>query len=276
MELKVQPYQQPEQITFNYEELKGMLLEKAAHYEAIVYNEEQIATARADKANLNKLKKALNDERIRREKEYMESFNVFKAQIAEIIGIIDKPCAVIDKQIKAFEEKTREEKLAAITEEWNERLQADKIPEGISFKCLFNEKWLNASVKMPAIRKEIDQTLERVASDLGVISTLPYFSFEAKEMYLETLDLAKAISEAHRLQAMAERKAAAEAEQAKAKAEAEAKAAEREARAEEVIATVETVEEPREWVRFQAYMSVSEAKALGAYMREHGIQYKSV
>lgn len=276
MELKVQPYQQPEQITFNYKELKGMLLEKASHYEAIVYDEKQIATAKEDRANLNKLKKALNDERIRREKEYMESFNVFKAQVNEIISIIDKPCAVIDSQIKVFEEKARVEKVEAITTEWNIRQKEGKIPEGLSFKALYNEKWLNASVKMPAIRKEIDQILERVASDLGVISTLPYFSFEAKEMYLETLDLAKAVGEAHRLQAMAERKAAAEAEQAKAKAVAEAKAAEREARAEEVIATVETVEEPREWVRFQAYMSVSEAKALGAYMREHGIQYKSV
>ncbi len=274
MELKVQPFKQPEQITFNYEELKGMLLEKASHYEAIVYDEKQIATAKEDRANLNKLKKALNDERIRREKEYMESFNVFKAQVNEIISIIDKPCAVIDSQIKAFEEKAKEEKLAAITEEWNVRLQANKIPAGISFKCLFNEKWLNASVKMPAIKKELDQILERVESDLSVIKTLPYFAFEAEECYLDTLDLAKAVAEAHRLQAMAERKAKAEAEQAKAKAEAEAKAEAREARAEEVIATVE--EQPREWVRFQAYMSVSEAKALGAYMREHGIQYKSV
>ena len=278
MELKIQPYAQPEQIIFNYEELKEMLLEKAAHYEAIVYDDEQISKAKEDRANLNKLKKALNDERIRREKEYMESFNVFKAQVNEIIGIIDKPCAAIDTQIKAFEERAREEKLAAITEEWNERLQADKIPAGISFKALFNEKWLNASVKMPAIKKELDQILERVESDLGVIQTLPYFAFEAKERYLETLDLAKAIAEAHRLQAIAEKKAKEEAEQAKAKAEAELKAefATAKAEAEAEIAYEKTVEQPREWVRFQAYMSVSEAKALGQYMREHGIQYKSV
>lgn len=100
MELKIEQVAIPEKIAFNYEELKQELSDKVKMYETLVYTDDQIKSAKADRADLNRLKKALNDERIRREKEYMHPFNAFKAQINEIIGIIDKPVALIDKQIR--------------------------------------------------------------------------------------------------------------------------------------------------------------------------------
>jgi hypothetical protein len=286
MELRVEPYQAPEQIVFNYEELKAALMEKVSRYEAMVYTEEQIKDAKADRANLNRLKKALNDERIRREKEYMESFNVFKAQVNEIIGIIDKPCAVIDRQVKEFEEMQKANKFNEIEAYWHELLRDNKIPAGVCFNSIYNEKWLNASVKMPAIVKEITERLEQIEKDLAVIENLPAFAFEAKDVYLNTLDLGEAVREANRLRELAEKKAAWEAEQAKRKAEAEA-AAIKPAEpvdipctpygADHVAPAQPAQTEPqREWVRFQALMTVDEAKALGQYMRDHGIQYKSI
>ena len=92
MELKVNAVAIPEEFTFNYDELKTELLQKASVYETMVYTEDQIREAKADRANLNRLKKALNDERIRREKEYMEPFNKFKMQIAEIITNCTRKC----------------------------------------------------------------------------------------------------------------------------------------------------------------------------------------
>lgn len=88
MELKVNEYQLPEQILFNYEELKAELTEKVQHYETLVYTDDQIKEAKADRATLNKLKKALSDERIRREREYMQPFNEFKSRINEILALL--------------------------------------------------------------------------------------------------------------------------------------------------------------------------------------------
>lgn len=107
MELKMHEYQLPEKILFNYEELKRELTEKVSHYETLVYTDDQIKEAKADKAALNKLKKALNDERIRREREYMAPFADFKTKINEIIGIIDKPIAVIDTQVRGLQRNSR-------------------------------------------------------------------------------------------------------------------------------------------------------------------------
>lgn len=278
MELRINPYQTPEQILFNYEELKAELLQKAEHYASIVYTDDQIRDAKADRANLNRLKKALNDERIKREKEYMESFNVFKKQINEIITIIDKPVAVIDQQIKAFEEQQKADKYEKIFAIWADLLQSDKIPEAITFEHLYNEKWLNASVSLKSIQDEIAAKLEQIEKDLAVVEKLPAYAFEAKEVYINTLDLSKAVSESYRLAEQAEKKAAWEAEQERRKAEAEAAAI----KPAETPCTPDTPCTPapeapeKQWVAFQAYLTVAEAKALGQYFRDNGIQYKSI
>jgi Amt family ammonium transporter len=61
MELRVNEVQLPAPITFNYEELKQEIVSLAEQYRGMVYTDEQIDIAKADKARLNKLKKALND-----------------------------------------------------------------------------------------------------------------------------------------------------------------------------------------------------------------------
>ena len=70
-ELQIKEFKQPETIQFNYEELKAELAEKVQTYELMVYTEDTMKEAKADRASLNRLKKALNDERIKREKEYL-------------------------------------------------------------------------------------------------------------------------------------------------------------------------------------------------------------
>ena len=91
MELKVKEYKLPEPIQFNFDELKTQIAEKTEQYTKLVYTDDNIKAAKEDRADLNRLKKALNDERIRRQKEYLAPFDAFKKQIDEIIGIIDKP-----------------------------------------------------------------------------------------------------------------------------------------------------------------------------------------
>lgn len=283
MELKVNSVSIPEAITFNYEELKAELLQKASFYETLVYTPDQIRDAKTDRANLNRLKKALNDERLKREREYMKPFDDFKAKINEIIRIIDKPASVIDQQIKAAEEQQKEEKLEKIKEYFEAAfLYGEPASKLIAFEKIHDPRWLNASVSMKSIQEAIDSRLEKVAEDLAVVRSLPSYAFEAEQAYLSTLDLAKAVSEAHRLQEMAEKKAAYEAEQEKRKAEAAAIKPTEPADipctpwgAENIPPELPT-EPLREWVRFQALMTVDEAKALGQYMRSHGIKYKSV
>ena len=277
MELKINEVALPAPITFNYEELRAELLSKVSVYETMVYTEDQVKEAKADRAALNRLKKALNDERIRQEKDYMQPFNTFKAQVGELVKIIDKSVSVVDKQVKEFEEQQKAEKLKAIEEYWHSVLADNKIPETVSFKQILDDKWLNASVSMKSIQGAIDGKLEQMAKDLAVIADLPSYAFEARECYMDTLDLAKAVSEAHRLQEQAEKRAAWEAEQQKRKEEAAAA----QIKPTQVMTNINDPDDienlpARQWIGFQALLSADEARALGAWLRANGIKYKAI
>ena len=276
MELKMAPYSIPETPVFNYDELKTAIAGKAELYETVVYTDDQVKTAKEDRAGLNRLKKALNDERIRREKEYMQPFDEFKTRINDIIAIIDRPIAVIDKQVKAFEEKQKEAKYAQIEEFWD----SCELPIPVKLPHVMDAKWLNASVSMKSIQEAITARLEQMESDLSVIRGLPAFAFEAEQNYIVYLDLARAIREAQRLQEMAERKAAYEADAQRRIAEQEAiqtAAAISAARMVEPAPAADLPTEPkREWIAFQALLTPEEAKELGNYMKSNGIQYKAV
>lgn len=220
MELRVEEVKLPQEIKFNYDQLKKELSEKVEVYSNLVYTDDQIKSAKADRADLNRLKKALNDERIRREKEYMQPFNDFKAQINEIIGIIDKPVALIDKQIKEFEEQKKQEKKKKIEEYFRSYPHRDWL----NVSRIWDEKWLNASVSMKSIQEQIGEKVSAVENDLTTLSDLPEFAFEAIETYKTTLDLNKSIAEGHRLSEIQKRKAEQErikAEQERVKAEQE-------------------------------------------------------
>jgi len=284
MEIRMNEYQLPAPISFNYEELKQEIESKVSMYTTLVYTDEQIQEAKKDKAALNKLKTALNDERIRMEKEYMVPFNTFKAQINEIIGIIDKPVKLIDQQVKGYEEKQKAEKLEKIQEYYNS-VEKPEL-QWLGFPAIYNVKWLNASVSMKSIQAEIDAKLEQIENDLATLQNLPEFGFEAQQVYISTLDMNKAIAEGHRMSEIARAKA--EREAAMRKIEEEQKAKAQAAEAEQIPGQVEFTDSKsfdaiaeeakpaRQWVRFQAFMTTEDALALKDFFNRRNIEFKAV
>ena len=275
MELKVNDYQLPETITFNYEELKQELTKKVSMYETLVYTDEQIKEAKTDKVSLNKLKKALNDERIRLEKEYMQPFNDTKAKFNEIIAILDKPVALIDKQVKEYEEKQKEGKLEKIKEYW--ATVAGLLP--VTFEQIFDSKWLNASVSMKFIQGDIDARLEQVKNDLETLQNMPEFGFEATEVYKSTLDINRALNEGRRLSEMVKAKAAHETEQARMREEASKAAIVKPEPApqpaQEDFMNPPVEEAPaKQWLSFSALLSVEDAQALKQFFNDRNIEFK--
>lgn len=286
MELRVNEVAIPEKIDFNYEELKAELTSKVSFYETLVYTDDQIKDAKADKANLNKLKRALNDERIRREKEYMQPFNVFKAQINEIIGIIDKPIAVIDEQVKAFDEKRKAEKQKAIEELFSQI----GFQNFVTLEKIWDPKWLNASTSMKSIEDQMKSKMYEIGNDVLTLHDLPEFGFEATEVYKQTLDINVAVLEAKKMSEIAKKKAEAKAREKAAeearKAEEERKAQERAAEEQRAAMTQAMtppedaqsapVHKPTFPVRFEAIVTEEQAVELAAWFTERHIQFKQI
>jgi septum formation inhibitor MinC len=239
LELNLEPIQAPSEIRFNYEELKNQLASMAAEYKGLVFTESQLPEAKKDRASLNKMKKALNDARIQTQREYMEPFDEFKTKIDDLIKLVDEPVKEIDVQIKAFEEAAKEEKKEEIRKLFTE---AD-FQNFVTLEMVWNEKWMNKSYSLKQISDEMTQLIHKIGTEVYTIHSLEAFSFEAMEVYKETLDLNRAIAEGQRLADIQKRKeeeAARRAEEARAKEEAEK--AKAQATAEK--ATEETEPEP--------------------------------
>ena len=274
MELRIEKITFPEVIEFNFEELKQEITNRVAMYANMVYTEDQVKQAKADRANLNKFVKALSDERIKVKKQCMKPYEEFESKVNELSKIVQEPIKMIDKQVKEYEEQKKRDKLDEITNFFN----STDHPEWLHISQIMNEKWLNISVSMKSILEEIDSKIEQIKNDLATLSNLPEFGFEATEVYKSTLDINKALNEGRRLSEIQKRKAEHEAEQARLKAEAELKKAEPQPKPAQEGFMHPPVEEKldRMWVSFKAYMTTEDAMALKAFFESRQIEFKAI
>jgi hypothetical protein len=283
MEVKIETYQLPAEIHFNFEELKAEIAEKVKIYETLVYGDDEIKTAKSDRANLNRIKKALQDEKTRRKKEYLKPFEDFENKINEIIKLIDAPVGLIDKQVKEFEEKKKADKRIEIGAFW----ETTDHPEWITLARIFDERWLNATYTMKQIQADITGWINRVNSELETLEQLDSFSFEAIDVYKRSLDMNQAIAEGKRLADIQKRKeeearrkaelleAQKQAEQAQIQATGALKA-----EAEEIVGNEEKAEETAQsgsmWLNFSALLTVEQALKLKQFFNENNIQFKKI
>ena len=97
-------------IKWNKEELEAAVRHKIAAYQNVVYTEDNMKQAKADRAELNKLTKAIEERRKMVKKIINEPYEVFEAELKEILALIQEPVGIIDRQVKAFEDQQKEEK----------------------------------------------------------------------------------------------------------------------------------------------------------------------
>lgn len=228
-------------IEFNHEELKAEIAAKMEDYKTLVFTEETIKEAKTDRANLRKLKEAIENERKRIKKLCNEPYIAFESKVKEITALIDEPIGLIDAQIKEVEEKKKAEKL----EEIKNIFDSVSFPFTVSLESIFDEKWLNASTSIKSITNEIEAYAHDVAQDYETLGNLPEFGFEAQECYKETLNLNQAIATAKRMSEIQKAKERAEAErQAETERLAAAEAAAKREEPEQASSEEECAPEP--------------------------------
>lgn len=169
MEIKVNDIQVLEPVKFNYEELKEELQQKLQNYENLIYTEDNIKSAKSDRAMLNKLAKAINDERIRVNNQLLDPGKAFNNQCNELTGMVKKTSDCIDVQVKTFEEKEKFEKKEEIQKYFNEKVGHFK--DVIAFEKIFEARWLNKTTTIKSIQTDIDHILSKTSSDLMTIET---------------------------------------------------------------------------------------------------------
>lgn len=272
----------PKTIDFNFEELKTQLASSLELYTGLVVTEDGIKSAKEDRAKLNKLREALETKRKEVKKECMAPYTDFEGKVKELVGLIDKPIAAIDAQLKTYEEQRRADKRAAVKEIYDETIGT--LYPLLPFDKLWRDEWYNTGVSMKKIRDAIITAENKAASDLEVLATVESeFAEAVKIKYLEHLDLNEALLERARLQERAKRLREYEEQRAKAAAnlpeeqrvEAATHGAEQSANIPEPAAGAEQAETVYR-LCFECMVTAAQAKELSDWLKARNISFRRV
>lgn len=226
------------EIKWNKEELEAAVRQKVSDYQNVVYTEDSMKEAKAVRADLNKLKKAIDDRRKMVKKIINEPYRIFEEELKEILAFIQEPVDLIDQQVKAFEDQQREEKKSSIRAAYDEAI--GDLAGVLPFERVFDSRYLNQTYKLATAQADIKAKIEKVRTDLETIDSLDSkYKLNAKDVYIKTFDLSKALAENKRLSDLEEKLEAEKRRKAEEEAERKRLAEERRKEAEERARLVE-------------------------------------
>lgn len=194
----------PAAIDFNFEQLKSELANSLEKYKTLVVTEDTIKDGKSKKSDLNRLKKALDSQRIAIKNKCMEPYLPFEKNVKELTGMIDEAVDAIDKQVKEFDEIKRQEKKQEIESIYAESI--GDLKSLLSLERLWNPRWMNVTYKIDDIENEIKQAASKVSNDIGIIKAMcaPCEVSMISE-YIKTLDMSAALAEKSRYEELQKR-----------------------------------------------------------------------
>lgn len=286
-------------IEFNYESLKEQLDVKLERYRNLVIEEKDIPDAKKDRAELNKLSEAIDNERKRVKKLYSRPIDAFEKKMKDLTAMIGQPVSEIDSKIKEYEARKKQEKRAAIERYYKDNVK--DLADILTLDKIYNPKWENATVKPIDATQEMYDIFERLRSDLATIKSmnLPHETAVIAKL-ADNLNLGEALKENARLTAIEESAAKREAERKAEEERAAAREAQKQAETfEEVKETAETVEEtkpepeetspvieapkviapteePLQQIDFRVWVTAEQKRKLAEFIKSNNIRYGKV
>lgn len=279
-------------ITANFAEVEAWLNKELAIYKNAVVTEDAISEAKATKAKINRLSKALSDQRIAVKRRYMEPCDAFEKQIKHLCAICDEASGNLDRQLKAYDEAKKAEKKAAL-----EQFYAENVGEYgsmLPFESIFNPRWLNATYAVEQAQGDISTAINQFATGINVIRGMGS-EFEASliERYVSTRDLANVMALKKSLETLKadEERRKREAAEAKRAADESKKvnppvgfespqnkplAPQYDPFASEEEDEQEAATEPIYTLRFEVSGTRDTLMALSAFMRQNGIKFTKI
>lgn len=271
----------------NIQYLRQELAARLDYYKGVIVTEDTIKDAKADRANLNKLKAAIDDQRKEVKRQTMALYEPLEKECKELLAMIDEPIVVIDSQLKAFDEQKKAAKYQALTEFFAKVNTLDFV----KIENVLNPKWANATAKLDALKDEMSGNIQRIVNDYAEIKKL-YADSTMLTAILQRFEQTRDKGVALAYAAEIERRERAEQERR------EREAAERAEREKQIIVPekvytdepippqapadpiiIEMLEpeaEPIGTAAFRVTGTRTQMRALAAYMKDNGISYEVI
>lgn len=167
-----------------YQSLKDKVDQINDEFSQYEVTPDNMKSAKATRAQLNKLKKALNDRKISIVNAIDQPVNQFKGQIKELTDSINQTSTRIGDQIKAYEDRAKQQKAMSLRRDIEKRCQAVGVD---SNRIEENPKWFNQTASYAVFENEVQAQIdslikekEQLAENIKVVTdrakelSLPY------------------------------------------------------------------------------------------------------
>ena len=190
-------------ITDNLAVVETKVTEITQRYTGMVVTD--VKEARSTLASLRKLSKAINDERIRAERVYLEPFEAIKERVEKLKELIEKPISEINTQIKDAEKLAQEKRVAEIQELITRQVAAMEFGDvligwfaGVSWRE--DPRWTQGRYWTPKgnptakLTQEIEDTVKLAKDGVGTImSVAGEFTDQVLDQFKISGDLGSAL-----------------------------------------------------------------------------------
>lgn len=190
----------PGVITNNFPEIRDAMRADLEQYRGIEFTEESAKEAKKLLAQLRKYPNEIDSRRRQSKKDWMTPFTKFEDEVKKFVEEMNEVIVPIEAQVAKFEQKRIEQKRIEIDEEKMERLakEEEHVEAYIRKLTWFDDpKWENSSTSMAKIRREIDEKVLQIKSDLEALDVFGEGNADANAIalhYQRTGSLAESIT----------------------------------------------------------------------------------
>lgn len=204
MELRITTKMDPgvlPEIEWNNEELKREIALKAEEYRNLAYTDEQSAEMKKDRATLNKLVTAFEDQRRQIKRFYQAPYDKFEVQVKEVLAPVKESIETIDAGLAEIERKYREDKKTKMQEYYNKHV--GDLKDLVPFARTIKEEYFKRAFTEKKLEQVYLDLFARIKEDISNIEDLDS-AYKDKILleYAKSLSLVDALREGKRLEKM--------------------------------------------------------------------------
>lgn len=279
----------PQHIETNFDEVRDWLAKVTEPYTKMVVTEDAISDAKKNLAALRKVKDQIEVQRKAVKKEWMKPYEEFERDKAKVLtGILDEAIANIDGQVKDYDTRHKEQKMAELKEYFERACVERGIGAFLTWDSIKNPKWANATFSEEDAQNAISEIILETARDVDYIagSGSPHVAAMLEE-YRKSHSLRSALDLETRLKAIQKAEERKKAERVAETFREEEEAADAqdenltapEPQAPQFIRPIKEDEptKPKLYdLAFKVKVTMQQANALKAFFAEQGIKYHKI
>lgn len=171
--------------TIDFDSFKEYLENALDRYRNNVYTPENLAAAKNDKAELNKVKKIIDDKRKEYKAQCLAPYEAVEYRFKDLVSMIDEQKSRIDASIKVIDDKNKSDRETDLRKYYDAKSASLGQFAERMYKRIFCDRWLKNTYSLKKCEEEILVAIKASVNDLETLKKVrsPYFD-DMTEHYL--------------------------------------------------------------------------------------------